>query len=41
MEVGVTMLTYKDILFSTTKILSDKFNCDLIVENQEGTFENE
>ena len=35
------MITYKDILFSTTKILSDKFNCDVIVQNQEGTFENE
>ena len=35
------MLTYKDILFSTTKILSDNFNCDVIVENKEGTFENE
>ena len=35
------MLTYKDILFSTTKILSDSFDCDVIVENQEGTFENE
>ena len=35
------MLTYKDILFSTTKILSDNFNCDVIVKNQEGTFENE
>ena len=35
------MITYKDILFSTTKILSDKFNCDVIVENKEGTFENE
>ena len=35
------MLTYKDILFSATKILSDNFNCDVIVENQEGTFENE
>ena len=35
------MLTYKDILFSTTKILSDNFSCDVIVENQEGTFENE
>ena len=35
------MLTYKDILFSTTKLLSDTFNCDVIVENQEGTFENE
>ena len=35
------MLTYKDILFSTTKALSDNFNCDVIVENQEGTFENE
>ena len=35
------MITYKDILFSTTKILSDNFNCDIIVENKEGTFENE
>ena len=35
------MLTYKDILFATTKILSDNFDCDVIVENQEGTFENE
>ena len=35
------MLTYKDILFSATKILSDNFDCDVIVENQEGTFENE
>jgi hypothetical protein len=41
MEVGVTMLTYKDILFSATKILSDNFNCDVIVEDKEGTFENE
>ena len=35
------MLTYKDILYSATKILSDKFDCDVIVENQEGTFEDE
>ena len=35
------MITYKDILFSTTKILSDNFNCDVIVQNQEGTFETE
>ena len=35
------MLTYKDILFSITKILSDNFNCDVIVKNKEGTFENE
>jgi hypothetical protein len=41
MEVGVNMLTYKDILYSATKILSDNFSCDIIVENQEGTFENE
>ena len=34
------MITYKDILFSATKKLSDKFNCDVIVENKEGTFEN-
>ena len=35
------MLTYKDILYATTKILSDNFNCDVIVENKEGIFENE
>ena len=35
------MITYKDILFSTTKKISDKFNCDVIVENKEGTFEDE
>nr|DAM93346.1 MAG TPA: tail completion protein [Caudoviricetes sp.] len=35
------MITYKDILYSTTKILSDNFDCDVIVKNQEGTFENE
>ena len=35
------MLTYKDILHSTTKILSDNFNCDVIIENQEGIFEDE
>ena len=32
------MLTYKDVLFSTTKVVADNFNCDVIVENQEGTF---
>ena len=35
------MLTYKNILYAVTKILSDNFSCDIIVENQEGTFENE
>lgn len=35
------MLTYKDILYATTKILSDNFKCDVIVENKEGIFENE
>ena len=35
------MITYKNILYSVTKILSDNFNCDVIVENKEGTFENE
>ena len=35
------MLTYKDNLYATTKILSDNFNCDVIVKNEEGTFENE
>ena len=35
------MLTYKNILYSVTKVLSDNFNCDVIVKNSEGTFENE
>lgn len=35
------MLTYKDILYATTKILSNNFDCDVIVENKEGIFENE
>ena len=35
------MLTYKDILFSATKKISDSFNCDVIVKNEEGTFNNE
>ena len=35
------MLTYKNILYANTKILSDNFNCDVIVEDKEGTFENE
>lgn len=35
------MITYKDILFSATKILSDNFNIDVIVDNSEGIFENE
>ena len=35
------MITYKDILFSATKILSNNFDCDVIVKNSEGTFENE
>jgi hypothetical protein len=35
------MITYKDILFSATKILSDSFNVDVIVDNSEGIFENE
>ena len=34
------MLTYKDILYSATKILSNNFNCDVIVEDKEGTFED-
>ena len=40
MEVGVNMLTYKDILYSATKILSNNFNCDVIVEDKEGTFKD-
>ena len=35
------MLTYKNILYSVTKILSDNFKCHVIVKNQEGTFEND
>ena len=35
------MLTYKDILYSVTKKISDNFDCDIIVKNQVGTFENE
>ena len=35
------MITYKDILYATTKTLSDNFNCDVIVKNEEGTFNNE
>lgn len=35
------MITYKDILFSATKMLSDNFDIDVIVENSEGIFENE
>ena len=35
------MLTYKDILFSVPKKISDNFDCDIIVKNQVGTFENE
>ena len=35
------MLTYKDILFSTTKKISDSFDCDVIVKNEEGAFNNE
>ena len=40
MEVRVNMLTYKDILYSATKKISDNFDCDIIVKNQEGTFED-
>lgn len=35
------MLSYTDILFATTKILSDNFNCDVIIDNNEGAFDNE
>ena len=35
------MLTYKDILYTTTKIISEKFSCDVIVENKEGIYEGE
>ena len=35
------MLTYKDILYTTTKIISENFACDVIVENQEGIFKDE
>ena len=35
------MLTYKDILYTTTKIISENFSCDVIVENKEGIYEGE
>ena len=36
------MLTYKDILFSVTKILSNKNkDIDIVVKSEEGIFENE
>ena len=35
------MITYKNILYATTKIISENFSCDVIVENQEGTFKDE
>jgi hypothetical protein len=35
------MLTYKDILYATTKMISENFSCDVIVENQEGIYEGE
>ena len=35
------MITYKDILYTTTKIISENFACDVIVENQEGIFKDE
>lgn len=35
------MLTYKDILFAITKILSDDSNVDVIVDDVEGIFNKE
>lgn len=35
------MITYKDILFSTTKLLSNNFDCDVFVEDSEGLFNKE
>ena len=35
------MLTYKDILYTTTKIISENFSCDVIVDNQEGIYDGE
>lgn len=35
------MITYKDILFSTTKLLSNNFDIDVIVEDSEGMFNDE
>ena len=35
------MLTYKNILYSITKIISENFSCDVIVENKEGIYEGE
>lgn len=35
------MLTYKDILYATTKKIRSNFDVDVIVDKSEGTFENE
>jgi hypothetical protein len=35
------MLTYKNILYSITKIISENFSCDVIVDNQEGIYDGE
>lgn len=35
------MITYKDILYATTKLLSNNFDIDVIVEDSEGIFKNE
>lgn len=35
------MITYKDILYASTKLLSNNFDCDVIVEDSEGIFNNE
>lgn len=35
------MITYKDILYAATKLLSNNFDCDVIVEDSEGIFNNE
>lgn len=34
-------MTYKNILYATTKLLKNNFDCDVIVEDSEGIFNNE
>ena len=35
------MITYKDILYATTKLLKNNFDCDVFVEDSEGLFNDE
>lgn len=35
------MLTYEEILYSVTNILSNNFECDVFIADEEGAFDNE